>query len=80
MTDGIELVVRELINKVEASQSMIDDLRSKLESQKEILAQSDKLQAELEYYYLLSQKQRELIAANEDLQEKVIKILANLQR
>ena len=80
MTDGIELVVRELINKVEVSQSMIDDLRSKLESQKELLAQSDKLQAELEYYYLLSQKQRELIAANEDLQEKVIKILANLQR
>ena len=79
MTDGIELVVRELIDKVEASQSIIDDLRSKLESQKEILAQSDKLQAELEYYYLLSQKQRELIAANEVLQKKVIKILANLQ-
>ena len=80
MTDGIELVVRELINKVEASQSLIDDLRSKLKSQTEILAQSDKLQAELEYYYLLSQKQRELIAANEDLQKKVIKILANLKR
>ena len=80
MTDGIELVVRELINKVEASQSTIDDLRSKLESQKEVLAQSDKLQAELEYYYLLSQKQRELIAANEDLQRKVIEILANLKR
>ena len=80
MTDGIELVVRELINKVEASQSLIDDLRSKLKSQTEILAQSDKLQAELEYYYLLSQKQRELIAANEDLQKKVIEILANLKR
>ena len=80
MTDGIELVVRELINKVEASQSLIDDLRSKLKSQTEILAQSDKLQAELEYYYLLSQKQRELIAANEDLQKKVIQILANLRR
>ena len=80
MTDGIELVVRELINKVEASQSLIDDLRSKLKSQAEILAQSDKLQAELEYYYLLSQKQRELIAANEDLQRKVIEILANLKR
>ena len=75
MTDGIELVVRELINKVEASQSLIDDLRSKLKSQTEILAQSDKLQAELEYYYLLSQKQRELIEANEDLQRKVIQIL-----
>ena len=80
MTDGIELVVRELINKVEASQSLIDDLRSKLKSQTEILAQSDKLQAELEYYYLLSQKQRELITANEDLQRKVIEILANLKR
>ena len=80
MTDGIELVVRELINKVEASQSLIDDLRSKLKSQTEVLAQSDKLQAELEYYYLLSQKQRELIAANEDLQRKVIEILANLKR
>ena len=80
MTDGIELVVRELINKVEASQSLIDDLRSKLKSQTEILAQSDKLQAELEYYYLLSQKQFELIAANEDLQKKVIEILANLKR
>ena len=80
MTDSIELVVRELINKVEASQSLIDDLRSKLKSQTEILAQSDKLQAELEYYYLLSQKQRELIAANEDLQRKVIEILANLKR
>ena len=80
MTDGIELVVRELINKVEESQSLIDDLRSKLKSQTEILAQSDKLQAELEYYYLLSQKQRELIAANEDLQRKVIEILANLKR
>ena len=80
MTDGIELVVRELINKVEASQSLIDDLRSKLKSQTEILAQSDKLQAELEYYYLLSQKQRELIAANENLQRKVIEILANLKR
>ena len=80
MTDGIESVIRELINKVEASQSLIDDLRSKLKSQTEILAQSDKLQAELEYYYLLSQKQRELIAANEDLQRKVIEILANLKR
>ena len=80
MTDGIELVVRELINKVEASQSLIDDLRSKLKSQTEVLAQSDKLQAELENYYLLSQKQSELIAANEDLQKKVIQILANLKR
>ena len=49
MTDSIELVVRELISKVEASQSLIDELRSKLQSQNEI-------ESELEYYYLLSQK------------------------
>ena len=80
MTDSIELVVRELISKVEASQSLIDDLRSKLQSQNEILAQSTKLQAELEYYYLLCQKQLELLAANEDLQKQVIDILVNLER
>ena len=73
MTDSIELVVRELISKVEASQSLIDELRSKLQSQTE-------LEAELEYYYLLSQKQLELLEANEDLQKQVIDILANLKR
>ena len=73
MTDSIELVVRELISKVEASQSLIDDLRSKLQSQNEI-------EAQLEYYYLLSQKQFELIAANEDLQKQVADILINLKR
>ena len=73
MADSIELVVRELISKVEASQSLIDELRSKLQSQTE-------LEAELEYYYLLSQKQLELLAANEDLQKQVIDILVNLER
>ena len=72
MTDSIELVVRELISKVEASQSLIDDLRSKLQSQNEI-------EAQLEYYYLLSQKQFELIAANEDLQKQVTDILIDLK-
>ena len=80
MTDSIELVVRELISKVEASQSLIDELRSKLNTQNEILAQSTKLQAELEYYYLLSQKQLELLEANENLQKQVIDILVNLKR
>ena len=73
MTDSIELVVRELISKVEASQSLIDELRSKLQSQTEV-------EAELEYYYLLSQKQLELLEANEDLQKQVIDILVNLNR
>ena len=73
MTDSIELVIRELISKVEASQSLIDDLRAKLQSQNEI-------EAELEYYYMLSQKQLELIAANEDLQKQVIDFLASLKK
>ena len=73
MTDSIELVVRELISKVEASQCLIDELRSKLHSQNE-------LEAELEYYYLLSQKQLKLLEANEDLQKQVIDILVNLKR
>ena len=38
------------------------------------------VEAELEYYYLLCQKQLELLAANEDLQKQVIDILANLRR
>ena len=73
MTDSIELVIRELISKVEVSQSLIDDLRAKLQSQNEI-------EAELEYYYMLSQKQLELIAANEDLQKQVIDFLASLKK
>lgn len=73
MSDSIELVVRELISKVDASQSLIDELRSKLQSQNEV-------EAELEYYYLLSQKQLELLEANENLQKQVIDILVNLMR
>ena len=73
MSDSIELVVRELISKVDASQSLIDELRSKLQSQNEV-------EAELEYYYLLSQKQLELLEANEDLQKQVIDILVNIKR
>ena len=87
MTDGVESVVRELIAKVESSQSLIDELRlelqdlsSKLDSQEEVLIQSSKLQSELEYYFLLSQKQFEIIAANEELQKRAIDILVNLNR
>ena len=87
MTDGVESVIRELIAKVESSQSLIDELRlelqdlsSKLDSQEEVLIQSSKLQSELEYYFLLCQKQFKIIAANEELQKKAIEILVNLNR
>ena len=87
MTDGVESVVRELIAKVESSQSLIDELRlelqdltSKLDSQEEVLIHSTKLQSELEYYFLLSQKQLEIIAANEELQKRAIDILVHLNK
>ena len=87
MIDGVESVIRELIAKVESSQSLIDELRlelqdlsSKLDSQEKVLIQSSKLQSELEYYFLLSQKQLEIIAANEELQKRAIDILVNLNK
>ena len=87
MIDGVESVIRELIAKVESSQSLIDELRlelqdlsSKLDSQEKVLIQSSKLQSELEYYFLLSKKQLEIIAANEELQKRAIDILVNLNK
>lgn len=86
MSNSIESIVNELIIKVESSQSLIDDLRlqirdlsTKLESQEEMLVQSNKLQERLEYFFLRDRKQLELIEANEDLQKRVLEILANLE-
>lgn len=86
MSNSIESIVNELIIKVESSQSLIDDLRlqirdlsTKLESQEEMLVQSNKLQERLEYFFLRDRKQLELIEANEDLHKRVLEILANLE-
>ena len=86
MSNSIESIVNELIIKVESSQSLIDDLRlqirdlsAKLESQEEMLVQSNKLQERLEYFFLRDRKQLELIEANEDLHKRVLEILANLE-
>ena len=86
MSNSIESIVNELIIKVESSQSLIDDLRlqirdlsTKLESQEEMLIQSNKLQERLEYFFLRDRKQLELIEANEDLHKRVLEILANLE-
>ena len=61
-SDSIELLVEQLIAKVDASQSLIDELTLRLESQvienKKVL---EKMQSELEHYFLLSQRQFEII-------------------
>ena len=86
MSNSIESIVNELIIKVESSQSLIDDLRlqicelnARLESQEELLVQSNKLQDRLEYFFLRNRKQLELIEANEDLHERFIRIFADLE-
>ena len=86
MSNSIESMVNELIMKVESSQSLIDELRlqvrdlsEKLESQEEMLVQSNKLQERLEYFFLRNRKQLELIEANEDLNRRFLTILANLE-
>ena len=85
MADNFELLIKELIEKVELSQGLIDELRLqvrelnlKLDSQEKLLIESEKLQEKLEYYFLLSNSQLELIKASEDLQGKAISLLVNL--
>ena len=87
MADNIELLIKELILKVESSQELIDELRlqvrdlnSKLDSQEKLLKDSEHLQEKLEYYFLLSNKQVELIKASEDLQQRAISLLTRVAR
>lgn len=85
MADDFELLIKELIQKVELSQGLIDELRLqvrelnlKLDSQEKLLIESEKLQEKLEHYFLLSNSQLELIKASEDLQGQAISLLVNL--
>ena len=96
MAQGIESALSELISKVEASQSLIDDLelqvqqlKLQLESQEReyrdsisqgesISLQLQKLQEELEYYFLMSQKQSAIIKAAEELQARSTALLARV--
>ena len=96
MAEGIESALLELISKVEASQSLIDDLelqvqqlKLQLEAQERdyqksisqgesISLQLQKLQEELEYYFLMSQKQSAIIKAAEELQARSIALLARV--
>ena len=91
VADGIEFAVQQLIAKVESSQALIDDLEAQIQSLELRLKSKDmeykkiielefearflKMQEELDYYYLLSRKQFELIQSAEDLQVRTFRLL-----
>ena len=80
MPNKIELAFQELINKVEASQSRIDDLSMQVERLKLQLQSQTKLQEELEFYFLLSQKQSKLLKESQTLQDRALDLLVRFKR
>ena len=80
MPNKIELAFQELINKVEASQSRIDDLSMQVERLKLQLQSQTKLQEELEFYFLLSQKQSKILKESQALQDRAVDLLVRFKR
>ena len=79
MSNKIELAFQELINKVDASQSRIDDLSMQVERLKLQLQSQIKLQEELEFYFLLSQKQSKLLKESQILQDRAVDLLVHFK-
>ena len=80
MPNKIELAFQELINKVEASQSRIDDLSMQVERLKLQLQSQKKLQEELEFYFILSQNQSKLLKESQILQDRAFDLLVRFKR
>ena len=80
MSNKIELAFQELINKVDASQSRIDDLSMQVERLKLQLQSQKKLQEELEFYFILSQKQSKLLKESQILQDRAVDLLVRFKR
>ena len=80
MPNKIELAFQELINKVEASQSRIDDLSMQVERLKLQLQSQKKLQEELEFYFILSQNQSKLLKESQILQDRAVDLLVRFKR
>ena len=80
MSNKIELAFQELINKVDASQSRIDDLSMQVERLKLQLQSQKKLQEELEFYFLLSQRQSKLLKESQILQDRAVDLLVHFKR
>ena len=80
MPNKIEFAFQELINKVEASQSRIDDLSMQVERLKLQLRSQKNLQEELEFYFILSQKQSKLLKESQILQDRAVDLLVHFKR
>ena len=70
MAEGVESALLQLISKVEASQSLIDELELQVQQLKLQLENQENMQEELEYYFLMSRKQSDIIKAAEQLQAR----------
>ena len=70
MAEGVESALLQLISKVEASQSLIDELELQVQQLKLQLENQENMQEELEYYFLMSRKQSDIIKAAEKLQAR----------
>ena len=79
MSNKIELAFQELINKVDAAQSRIDDLSLQVERLKLQLQSQKKLQEELEFYFLLSQKQSKLLKESQILHDRAVDLLVRFK-
>ena len=79
MSNKIELAFQELINKVDASQSRIDDLSMQVERLKLQLQSQKKLQEELEFYFLLSKRQSKLLKESHILQDRAVDLLVRFK-
>ena len=90
LIDDLKMQVERLKLKLESQNKLQEELEShkeeleshkeELESQKEELESKKKLQEELEYYFLLSQNQLEILKENEALQAQAIALLASLTK
>jgi len=70
MAEGVESALLQLISKVEASQSLIDELELQVQQLKLQLENQENMQEELEYYFLMSRKQSDIIKEAEQLQAR----------
>ena len=80
MAEGVESALLQLISKVEASQSLIDELELQVQQLKLQLENQEKMQEELEYYFLMSRKQSAIIKAAEQLQARFAALFTRVVR
>ena len=80
MAEGVESALLQLISKVEASQSLIDELELQVQQLKLQLENQEKMQEELEYYFLMSRKQSVIIKEAEQLQARFAALFTRVVR